>query len=707
MASALRRAAVVGLVAVGVLAGTLAPAQGARGPEWPVYGADAQHSGTARVRAISASTAGDLVPAWKINTGARNYASPAVVADDRLGRRLIYTGSATGEFAAYDIDTTEKVWSYTAGGNLTSPAIVDGVAYITSTDGLLYAFDASDGDLLCSFDTGRSVNSPPLVVNPGGGLVVYFGDNGIGGSADGGNVWAVNGVHGNATPDCSLRWVFNRFGDPPGSEPEAGSWSPVAFANDRDGRPMVVFGASNPDNASYALDALTGSLIWRYEPAHSSPDSDQVGVNIVRPGQLGQPDGLAIVSGKTKKITALNLRTGERLWEFDSLADSGVGGVRGTPSRVGNRLMFGYDEGVYSLDATTGAKRWRWQTDTGTEVISQPAVSGPAGDRVAFVGDLAGRIHGIDVESGETVWSYETGGFIYGSAAVAFDRLFIASSDGFLYSFRLGGGASAQPEVSITSPADGATLPNPGGGPLTIRGRATDDGGVGTVEVSVKDHLRNKWYDADSDTWERTFRSAPADLSAPGAGATDWTFSLPTSTDGHRLSVYADAIDGDGQRSVPVAETFVTVDPDGDPPDTTITGPPRQSTFNLPSPPASFPITVTGTAVDTAGADPGVDHVVVVVKNIEHDEFFCGDCSVMSGHGLVPWTADYTAIEVPVDDPGATSVTWELTFPVYDHEHNYRVSAWAVDNDGEADITKATTTPLCVRDPGEHNCNGG
>jgi len=50
--------------------------------------------------------------------------------------------------------------------------------------------------------------------------------------------------------------------------------------------------------------------------------------------------------------------------------------------------------------------------------------------------------------------------------------------------------------------------------------------------------------------------------------------------------------------------------------------------------------------------------------------------------------------------PDATSTGWSLTFPVYDHPHDYRITAWAIDRDGQADQTRAKVARFCVLDPG-------
>ena len=70
-----------------------------------------------------------------------------------------------------------KLWNYTTGSYVvSSPAVVNGVVYIGSDDGNVYALNATNGAKLWNYTTGISMlYSSPAVVDG----VVYIG------SADG------------------------------------------------------------------------------------------------------------------------------------------------------------------------------------------------------------------------------------------------------------------------------------------------------------------------------------------------------------------------------------------------------------------------------------------------------------------------------------------------------------------------------------------
>ncbi|MEF8827254.1 MAG: PQQ-binding-like beta-propeller repeat protein, partial [Halapricum sp.] len=63
-------------------------------------------------------------------------------------------------------------WSHeTDGGIRSSPAVADGVVYVGSNDGNVYALDADDGTERWTFQTGQRVRSSPAVTSD----AVYVG----------------------------------------------------------------------------------------------------------------------------------------------------------------------------------------------------------------------------------------------------------------------------------------------------------------------------------------------------------------------------------------------------------------------------------------------------------------------------------------------------------------------------------------------------
>jgi outer membrane protein assembly factor BamB len=703
------------LVAFGLLVALTGgtSASGAATPEdWPTFGHDAGHSGVSGETAISASNAASLGIKWQVNTGEAVSASPVVAFNAVLNKRVVYVGNNAGVLSAYDAVTGKRLWFRQAGPRIVSTAsVVNGTVYVGSSAKKLYALNGATGAVQCTFDAPGVIASSPVAVDPDGtGVVVYFGDNGLGGTDDGGHVWAVNGVDPNAAANCSQKWVFNGYGDPAGSQPNAGTWSPPAFGRDRNGRPLVVFGGSSPDDAIYAVDARTGARVWRRQANPDNKFDADVGAGptISKPGNNGFVDGVVYVSGKENATYALNLRTGAVIWRFDIAGDSpGVEGyARSTAALVKNLLYVGYGAGVYQLNALTGAKLWKTpeKGPASGEVISSPALTGPEGSRVVAVGDLAGKVLVFHAGTGARLFNYTTPGQIYSSPAVSNGTIFIGSTDGFLYAFTPGGAPSGAPNTEITSPDNGSTVPNPDGS-LVISGTASDNTKVSRVLFSVRNDNSHTWWDATSRTFKTTFTQNRATLGSPGAPTTTWSGSFGVPFGGGAFTVFAEAVDPGGLHDATPDTSSVFVDSLGQPPNTTITAPASDEVVHFPGGVRQqFDVIVRGTATDPGGTTRGIREVRVVVQNLEHGEYFCGPPGC-NPFGDIRWVPDYSSPKATLASPGANSATWSMKVRVYDHPHSYMITAWAIDENGLIEQSRPTRT-FCVRDADTTTCGG-
>src|SRR5207344_2567233 len=98
-------------------------------------------------------------PCWSSTTGGPVFFSSPAVANG-----VAYVGSADGNLYALNASTGAFLWSYTTGSFVgSSPAVANGVAYVGSVDGNLYALNASTGAFLWSSTTGGAVGSSPAV----------------------------------------------------------------------------------------------------------------------------------------------------------------------------------------------------------------------------------------------------------------------------------------------------------------------------------------------------------------------------------------------------------------------------------------------------------------------------------------------------------------------------------------------------------------
>ncbi len=116
---------------------------------------------------LNVHNVGSLQRMWSFKTGGEVYCSPAVA------NGVVYVGSYDGNVYALKASTGGKLWSHNVGNWVySSPAVANGVVYIGSEDNNVYALNARTGAKLWSYATGGEVTeSSPAVANG----VVYVG----------------------------------------------------------------------------------------------------------------------------------------------------------------------------------------------------------------------------------------------------------------------------------------------------------------------------------------------------------------------------------------------------------------------------------------------------------------------------------------------------------------------------------------------------
>jgi len=305
-------------------------------------------------------------------------------------------------------------WSFkTEGPIIGSPAVAGDVVFIGSTDGNLYAVDEETGKQKWKFRTmaSRPVTSSPAVVNG----VVYF-------EACDGVLYAL------AAETGAQKWIFRtkyerRFeakrlhGFPPASQTIPDSWdiytsSPAVFKG------RVYFGSG--DGNVYAVDALTGVLLWKFATADIVHASPAIANNTV---YIGSWDSY---------LYALAADTGREKWRFKAGADPFIHnqqGFQSSPAVADGTVYVGCRDGhVYAIDAATGRKRWDYSTNKAW-VNSTPAVR----DGVVYVDTSDGyRFFALDARSGRLKFTLDAGGFVFSSPALSGEMAYVGVSNGRL-----------------------------------------------------------------------------------------------------------------------------------------------------------------------------------------------------------------------------------------------------------------------------------
>ncbi len=342
----------------------------------------------------------------------------------------------TGVYASSGpVNPPSVQWRFRAAGPVvTSPAIANGVLYIGSLSGHLYAIDQQTGQEKWNFKSRMPIASSAAVA----GGTVYF-------VSSAGSLAAIDAATGQP------RWVFaheyeRKFearglhGYAPAAQTIADAWdvftSSPAVANGK-----VYYGSG--DGNVYAVDAGTGVLQWKFatkDVVHASP---------------AVANGVVYVGSYDGNFYALDAETGVQKWVFAGGQDPAIHnqvGFQSSPAVVDGTVYVGCrDAHVYALDAANGRKKWDYPTSK-SWVNGTPAVR----DGTVYVGTSdSSRFMALDARTGRLRFNFDARSYVFSSAALAGGLAYFGSHNGKLYAVDVRTGAAAwefQTEASRTDP---------------------------------------------------------------------------------------------------------------------------------------------------------------------------------------------------------------------------------------------------------------
>lgn len=332
-----------------------------------VYSTGDDPGASRSIAALATTPAASSVADWTTVTPTTN---PSPIANVAMFRG---NPEHTGELSGPGITGRPfRVWRFDTAGELySSPAVVDGIVYIGSKSGYLFALNAENGNEQWRLELGDFiVRSSPAVI----GDKIFVG--------------AGNSLFGLKQRDGESIWE-SRI-----------AYSSSATPTYRDG---VIYVASQ-SSAVYAFDATTGRQKWMYQtdgPVFAAPSVSEEYVF------FGTDSG---------KVLAISVKSGQPKWRFQT-----EGGVFSSPA-VSDDLIYVTSKGgkIYALDADSGDERWSY--DAGGE--ASPAISGG----IVYVAGADGGLYALDAKrGGDPLWLFPTGSLITTSPVVANGIVYVAS----------------------------------------------------------------------------------------------------------------------------------------------------------------------------------------------------------------------------------------------------------------------------------------
>ena len=140
-------------------------------------------------------------------------------------------------------------------------------------------------------------------------------------------------------------------------------------------------------------------------------------------------DGRLYVADYQSSMFALDAASGKPLWRTNTskVAPFGKGGFFSSPAIGFGRVYAARDDGtVFALDEKTGKVEWSF--DTGGAVYGSPALAQvPGTPPTVYIGAENGRFYALDASTGKPEWKYDVGGPIPGTATVIGHTVYTSS----------------------------------------------------------------------------------------------------------------------------------------------------------------------------------------------------------------------------------------------------------------------------------------
>ena len=415
---------------------------------WPQFRGAPDHTASTSPSLITPANVESLAPAWHFQAGT-TPSSPAVVdgvayvGSSALGAvgSSLYAFAADGQGCTPAADCPPLWRGQTGAGIASSPAVAGGVVYAGSGDHSLYAFSASGcGAAMCA-PLWTAATSGPILSSPAvAGGIVYVGsdDNGL-------YAFDAQGIVncGGIPKTCTPLWRGAMPSDVISSPAVAGGLVYVASTSGQ----LSAFDAAGVTNC--AGTPKTCEPVWTASLGLPSDSSPTVVGGVV---YVGGGAGLLAFDAAGVTNCGGSPKTCTPMWSAP------MGGlVFSSPAVAGGVVYAGsFDEKLYAFDAggvtgcsgvpKTCAPLWTGAIQAEGLMISSPAVanglvfigSGGLSDHRVYAFDATGTTGCSGVpKTCVPMWIGDTPGGVRSSPAVAGDSLYVGSDASILSVFSL------------------------------------------------------------------------------------------------------------------------------------------------------------------------------------------------------------------------------------------------------------------------------
>ncbi len=368
--------------------------------------------------------------------------SSPVVADD-----LIYIGTGSKLQSVHDPTATPFVSRATAGLTTTTPAVVGGRVFFTSSDNVLHAVGSQQLDSLWDLPMPVSQSAPTV-----SGSRLFIG------TAEG-RLLAVDTTSGAVLLNIS---VGERIDSTP------------AYTNG-----LVVVGAKTAEGGGIiAAYNSTGAKVWQFTTSSPVSASAAISDNVVyTASEGGRVFALELVGdstddGQTDPPEAVGV---DLIWNSTPIEG---GGILSSPAVGEGLVVLGVGTSnvvaLFATDPEEGGQAGDVAWNTSLPPAAEPIVSSPAiGGGKVYIGGAG--FHALDLLTGARLWDYTAlSDLVVSSPALLNNAVYVASRDGQLLKFS--NLTYLPPTAVIATTPRGTSFT--AGLPVTFDGSGSTDDGV-------------------------------------------------------------------------------------------------------------------------------------------------------------------------------------------------------------------------------------
>ncbi len=403
---------------------------------WPTYAHDYQRTGLQpQTTGINAGNVARLTPRWAVPLNEQIITTPIV------DNGMVFITTGAGNVYAFNSSNGTVLWKRNLGAQLAETPTVDhGVLFVGThqAPATFYALDVRTGAVIWQKSVSGTFRGPAAVSNG----VVYVGEaNGDPPHCDPGGVHAYQAATG-------AQLFFWRT-DP---KPQDGGavWTPITL----DGA-NIVFGTGNTCSNGVAngnsLIRLTaaGTQEWQVPDGDPSITDDDWG------GAVTAHGGRYYAVNKNGLFYAIDPSTGSVVWK-KVLSPLDAQGSIGTPTTDGSVLIVpsgnlldvaaGSSTPTANFSAFSLTGRLLWSQSIG---VFQRNYA-PIADGIAYLAHDA-AITAVDAHTGKVLWAYAASGGVefVGAPVVTPEGLFTADTDGAVIVFAPATSAAAAASSKI------------------------------------------------------------------------------------------------------------------------------------------------------------------------------------------------------------------------------------------------------------------